>query len=144
MSWRKSINESKDGKFASKWCNKFEISWKDMPLVMNTATYNFCPIVVKIGQNDNITRGSPHYVQRGRFILSMRVNLNRTSMEPSPGYKLSFQYLIDWPVMKCNPSPGNFQAHFLFNSKIKTTYPGVHPPISSLALRPKLGLWWSY
>ena len=38
----------------------------------------------------------------------------------------------------------NFFVHFLFSSKIKTTYPGVHPPISSLALRPKLGLWWSY
>ena len=46
--------------------------------------------------------------------------------------------------MKCDLSAGNFQAHFLFYSKIKTTYPGVHPPISPLALRPKLGLWWSY
>ena len=26
--------------------------------------------------------------------------------------------------MKCDPSPGNFWAHFLFNSKNKTTYPG--------------------
>ena len=52
-------------------------------------------------------------------------------------------YLRDWPVMMCDPSPGNFLAHFLFNTKIKTTYPGVLPPISSFALRPKLGLWWS-
>ena len=50
--------------------------------------------------------------------------------------------LRDWPVMKCNTSPGNFWTHFLFNSKIKTTYPGVHFPVSSLTLRPKLGLWW--
>ena len=57
---------------------------------------------------------------------------------------IPFEALREWPVMKCDPSPGNFWAHFLFSSKIKTTYPGVHPPISSLALRPKLGLWWSY
>ena len=53
-------------------------------------------------------------------------------------------YLRDWPAMKWDPSPGNFRPHFLFGSKIKTNYPGVHPPISSLTLRPKLGLWWSY
>ena len=35
-----------------------------------------------------------------------------------------------------------FCANFLFSSKIKTTYPRVHPPITSFALRPKLGLWW--
>ena len=51
--------------------------------------------------------------------------------------------LRDWPVMKYDLSQGNFLAHFLFNSKIKTTYPGVLPPISSFAPRPKLGLWWS-
>ena len=36
-----------------------------------------------------------------------------------------------------------FLGTFLFSSKINTTYPRVHPSISSLALRPKLGLWWS-
>ena len=30
-----------------------------------------------------------------------------------------------------------------YNSKIKTNYFGVHPPTSSFAPRPKLGLWWS-
>ena len=84
------MNQRMENLHQSGVCNEFEISWKDMPSVMNTATYNFCPIVVKVGQNDNITRGSPHYVQRGRFILSMRFNfnLNRTSIEPFPGYKL--------------------------------------------------------
>ena len=47
-------------------------------------------------------------------------------------------------VKKRDPSPGIFRAYFQFSSKIKTTYPGVHPPISSLALRSKLGLWWPY
>ena len=47
-------------------------------------------------------------------------------------------------LMKCNPRLGHFWTHFLFSSKIKTTYPGVHSPISSLALRSKLGLWWPY
>ena len=56
---------------------------------------------------------------------------------------LNFVHLRDWPVMKCILSPGNFCEHFLFSSKIKTTYPGVHPPISSFALRPELGLWRS-
>ena len=46
--------------------------------------------------------------------------------------------------MKYNLSPGNFLAHFLFSSRIKTIYPGVHPSISSSGLRPKLGLWWTY
>ena len=63
------------------------------------------------------------------FYLIIHLNLNNC--------------LRDWPVMMCDPSPGNFLAHFLFNSKIKTTYPGVLPPISSFAPRPKLGLWWS-
>ena len=45
--------------------------------------------------------------------------------------------LRDWPVIKCNLSPGNFWTHFLFNRKIKTIHPGVHLPISSFALRPK-------
>ena len=52
--------------------------------------------------------------------------------------------LRDWPAKKCNPSPGNFGAHFLFCNKTKTTYPGVHLPILSSALRPKLRLWWPY
>ena len=52
--------------------------------------------------------------------------------------------LRDWPGKKGNPSPAIFQAYFLFDSKIKTTYPGVHSPIQSLALRPKPGLWWLY
>ena len=52
--------------------------------------------------------------------------------------------LINWPVIECHRIPGNFRAHFLFSSKIKTSYPWVHPTISSSALRPKLGLWWSY
>ena len=33
-------------------------------------------------------------------------------------------------------------AHFLFSSLTNTTYPGVHETILTLALRPKLGLWW--
>ena len=52
--------------------------------------------------------------------------------------------LRDWPGKKGNPSPANFWAHFLFGSKIKTTYPGVHSPILSSALRAKPGLWWLY
>ena len=34
------------------------------------------------------------------------------------------------------------EAHFLFISLTNTTYPGVHETILTLALRPKLGLWW--
>ena len=37
--------------------------------------------------------------------------------------------LREWPGKKGNPSPAIFWAHFLFGSKIKTTYPGVHSRI---------------
>ena len=50
------------------------------------------------------------------------------------------QPLRELPDKNCDPSPGNFVAHFLFSSLTNTTYPGVSPTISSLALRPKLGL----
>ena len=54
----------------------------------------------------------------------------------------SYDYLREWPDKNRDPSPGNFGAHFLFSSQTSTTYPGVYPTISSLALRPKLGLQW--
>ena len=65
-------------------------------------------------------------------VSSLMNNMNQHQAEVSYFYIL----LRDWPVMKCDPSPGNFWVHFLFSSKIKTTYPWVHPPISSSALRP--------
>ena len=37
--------------------------------------------------------------------------------------------LRDWPGKKEDPSTAIFWAYFLFGSKIKTTYPGVQPPI---------------
>ena len=39
-----------------------------------------------------------------------------------------------------NPCSRNFLGLFLFYVKIKTTYPGVQPPIWTLALGPKPGL----
>ena len=50
--------------------------------------------------------------------------------------------LREWPDKECNPSPGNWEGTFQFNSLTNTTYPGVHETILTLALRPKLGLWW--
>ena len=43
--------------------------------------------------------------------------------------KHSYYVLRDWLGKKGNSSPTIFLAHFLFGSKIKTTYPGVHTPI---------------
>ena len=44
--------------------------------------------------------------------------------------------------MNCDPCPGNFWAYFLFISKIKTTYPGLHNwPVMTLGV---FYLLWMY
>ena len=92
--------------------------------------------VVSLTEKRRLRTKNSVIIHTKKLVLFLKDSFN-TKRPPS-----SCKILRDWPVMMCDPSPGNFLAHFLFNSKIKTIYPEVHPPVSIFALRPKLGLWW--
>ena len=121
---------------------------KHQPDVTENANYN------KIIITELVLQSTRHTVTDTRALRALVCNcMSSCIAKPSSviiigtntgePFENTVKKLRDLPVMKQELSQGTFWAHFLFSSKIKTTYPGVHAPISSLALRPKLGLWWS-